>query len=76
MSFREQGPINREAKKVLFLNREEIDAVENPPYIIKYHLKVTPTIILLQDGIVRERFEGVVHPGQLKETQKKITYDR
>jgi hypothetical protein len=66
MSFREQEPINREVKKVLILNREEIDAVENPPYINKDPLKEIPAIILLQDGTVREQFKGVVHPEQLK----------
>ncbi len=67
----EQQPINREVEKALGLTIEEIDAVENPQYIKDYQLKVTPTIILLQDGIVRERFEGVVHREQLLDTFKK-----
>jgi len=67
----EQEPINREAEKVLSLTIEEIDAVENPQYVKDYNLKVTPTIILIQDGIVRERFEGVVHQEQLLETFRK-----
>jgi thioredoxin 1 len=67
----EQEPINREAEKVLGLTIEEIDAVENPQYIKEYTLKVTPTIILIQDGIVRERFEGVVHREQLEQTFRK-----
>jgi thioredoxin 1 len=71
MGCREQEPINREVEKVTGLTIEEIDAVENPQYIKEYQLKVTPTIILLQDGTIRERFEGVVHPEQLKETLKK-----
>lgn len=71
MGCMEQEPINREVEKVLGLKIEEIDAVEKPQYIKEYQLKVTPTIILLQDGIVRERFEGLVHPEQLKETLKK-----
>jgi thioredoxin 1 len=67
----EQEPINREVEKALSLTIEEIDAVENPRYIKDCQLKVTPTIILLQDGIVRERFEGVVHREQLLDTLKK-----
>lgn len=71
MGCMEQEPINREAEKVLSLTIEEIDAVENPQYVKDYNLKVTPTIILIQDGIVRERFEGVVHQEQLLETFRK-----
>jgi thioredoxin 1 len=71
MGCMEQEPINREVEKALGLKIEEIDAVKNPHYIKDYQLKVTPTVILLQDGIVRERFEGVVHPEQLQETFKK-----
>ena len=71
MGCMEQEPINREVEKTLGLKIEEIDAIENPQYIKEYQLKVTPTIIIVQDGTVRERFEGVVHPEQLKETLKK-----
>jgi thioredoxin 1 len=71
MGCMEQEPINREVEKVLGLKIEEIDAIANPQYIKEYQLKVTPTIILLQDGTVRERFEGLVHPERLKETLKK-----
>lgn len=67
----EQEPINREVEKVLGIKIEGIDAVEKPQYVKDYQLKVTPTIILLQDGIVRERFEGVVYQEQLLETFKK-----
>ena len=71
MGCTEQEPINREVEKALSIRIEEIDAVENPQYIKDYQLKVTPTIVLLQDGIVRERFEGVVHREQLLETFRK-----
>lgn len=71
MGCTEQEPINREVEKATGIRIEEIDAVENPQYIREYQLKVTPTIILLQDSAVRERFEGVVHPEQLEETLKK-----
>jgi thioredoxin 1 len=68
---RDQEPINREVEKLLSITIEKIDAVENPQYIKDYQLKVTPTIVLVQDGTVRERFEGVVHREQLLETFKK-----
>ena len=71
MGCMEQEPINREVEKALSLTIEEIDATANPQYIKDYELKVTPTIVILQDGIVRERFEGLVHPERLKETLKK-----
>jgi len=71
MGCMEQEPINREVEKALSLTIEEIDATQNPQYIKEYQLKVTPTIVVIQDGTVRERFEGLVHPERLKETLKK-----
>ena len=71
MGCREQEPINREVEKALSLTIEEIDATQNPQYIKEYQLKVTPTIVVIQDGTVRERFEGLVHPERLQETLKK-----
>jgi thioredoxin 1 len=71
MGCRDQEPINREVEKLLSITIEKIDAVENPQYIKDYQLKVTPTIVLVQDGNVRERFEGVVHRELLLETFKK-----
>jgi hypothetical protein len=62
-------------RKVLIPSRKEICAVENPPYIKANHLKVTPAIILMQDGTVREPSGEVDHPGPLKRIQKK-TYCR
>lgn len=67
----EQEPINREVEKKLNLKIEEIDAIENPRYITEFGLKVTPTIVVVQDSLVRERFEGVVLQEQLLETLKK-----
>jgi len=71
MGCMEQEPINREVEKALSLTIEEIDATQNPQYIKEYQLKVTPPIVVIQDGTVRERFEGLVHPERLKETLKK-----
>jgi thioredoxin 1 len=71
MGCMEQTPINTEVAKALTITIEEIDAVKNPHFIREFGLKVTPTIIILRDAIVLERFEGVVHTEQLKEAIKK-----
>jgi thioredoxin 1 len=71
MGCMEQTPINKEVSALLTIPIEEIDAVSNPEYIRKYELKVTPTIIVIQDGAVKERMEGVVHREQLEMTLKK-----
>lgn len=71
MGCMEQSPINAEAGKALGITIEEIDAVRNPQYIKEYQLKATPTIVVIQDGTVKERFEGVVHAEKLEEVLKK-----
>jgi len=71
MGCMEQTPINLEVGKILKLEIEEIDAVKNPQYIQEFHLKVTPTIVVIWDGEVKERFEGVVQREQLESTLKK-----
>jgi thioredoxin 1 len=71
MGCMEQSPINTEVAKALNLTIEEIDAIKNPQYIRELLLKVTPTIVILKEGVLMERFEGVVHPEQLKEAIKK-----
>jgi thioredoxin 1 len=45
--------------------------VKNPQFIKEYQLKVTPTIVVVKDGEVKERLEGVVHREQLETTLKK-----
>ena len=71
MGCMEQTPINTEVGKALNLDIEEIDAVKSPQYIKEYQLKVTPTIVVVKDGEVKERLEGVVHREQLEITLKK-----
>ena len=71
MGCMEQTPINIEVGKALNVEIEEIDAVKNPQYIKEYQLKVTPTIVVVKDGEVKERHEGVVHREQLEITLKK-----
>jgi thioredoxin 1 len=71
MGCMEQTPINLEVGKILNIEIEEIDAVKNPQFIKEYQLKVTPTIVVIKDGVVKERLEGVVHSEQLESTLKK-----
>jgi len=71
MGCMEQTPINAEVARSLNVTIEEIDAVSNPQYIREFQLKVTPTIVILKDGILQERFEGVVHTEQLTSAIKK-----
>jgi thioredoxin 1 len=71
MGCMEQSPINREVAQELHVTIEEIDALKNPQYVRQYSLKVTPTTILMQDGALKERFEGVVHREQLEGAIKK-----
>jgi thioredoxin 1 len=71
MGCMEQTPINAEVSRSLNITIEEIDAIKNPRYIGEFQLKVTPTIIILKDGVLKERFEGVVHTEQLTGAIKK-----
>ncbi|MFA5348059.1 MAG: thioredoxin family protein [Methanoregula sp.] len=71
MGCMEQTPINAEVAKSLNITIEEIDATKNPDYIREFQLKVTPTIVILKDGLARERFEGVVQTEQLIASLKK-----
>ncbi len=71
MGCMEQTPINREVEKNLAVKIEELDAVKNPLMISQYGLKVTPTIVILDNDMVKERLEGVVHAEQLEAILKK-----
>jgi thioredoxin 1 len=71
MGCMEQEPINAEVGRALKITIEEIDAVKNPEYVLEYQLTATPTILVIRDGSVKERFEGVVHAEQLEAVLKK-----
>ena len=71
MACEEQEPINREVEKNLKVRIEPINPIKDRSYITEYQLRVTPTIVILSDGKVEERFEGVVHREQLEEAIKK-----
>ena len=66
MGCSEQAPINREVEKDLGIRIEEIDAVKNPRFVTRFHLRVTPTTIILENGEERKRFEGLVHREELE----------
>lgn len=51
---------------------EETDAVKNPELIRLCGLKVTLTIIILDNDVVRELPEGIVHAEQTEAILKKI----
>lgn len=71
MGCMEQTPIKWELERKLSLKIEDIDAVKNPNLIGQYGLKVTPTIVILDNGVVEERLEGVVHAEPLEAALKK-----
>ena len=71
MGCMEQTPINREVEKKLSFKIEELDAVKHPELIRQYELKVTPTIVILNNDVVKERLEGVVHAEQLEAVLRK-----
>ena len=67
MACVEQEPITREIAAAHNLPVECINPVKEKQYISQFNLRVTPTIIILKDENVVERFEGVVHREQLEE---------
>ena len=67
MACDEQDPINREVEEALGIRFEVINPLQERSYIDTYHLQVTPTILIVKDDMVVERFEGVVHREQLEE---------
>ena len=66
MGCSEQAPINREVVKDLGVEIEEVDVVKNPRFVSQYHLRVTPTILILENGVEKKRFEGLVHTDELE----------
>ncbi|MFA6224934.1 MAG: thioredoxin family protein [Methanoregula sp.] len=67
----EQTPINREVENKMAVRIEEMDAVKNPQLITQYGLKVTPTLVILDNDVVKELLEGVVYAEQLEAVLKK-----
>jgi thioredoxin len=67
MACKEQDQINREVETSLNIHIEAINPVKEREYIDTYNLRVTPTVVILKDGRVAGRFEGVVHREQLED---------
>jgi thioredoxin 1 len=71
MACEEQDPINGEVEAALNITIEAINPLKERKYIEEYDLRVTPTIVIIKDGNMVERFEGVVHREQLEEAVRK-----
>jgi thioredoxin 1 len=67
MACQEQDPINREVETVLGIHIDTINPLKERKYIDEFSLHVTPTIVIIKDGKVAGRFEGVVHREQLED---------
>jgi thioredoxin 1 len=72
MACQEQDPINREVESALKIQIEAINPLQERNYIDEYNLQVTPTTILIKDGRVAGRFEGVVHREQLEDAIRNL----
>ncbi len=71
MACGEQEPILQEVKKDLNIEIEAINAVKEPQYIKEFGLRVTPTTLVVVDGEVKERMEGLVHREDLEDSIRK-----
>ncbi|MCQ1538030.1 thioredoxin family protein [Methanocalculus taiwanensis] len=71
MGCLEQEPINAEVSANMSVSIESIDAKEHPEYIKTYGLKVTPTTVILVDGSMVEKVEGVLHQEEFCDLLKK-----
>jgi len=63
----EQAPVNSEVSKLLGVTIEEIDIADRPDAICTYTLRVTPTTVVVKDGIAVETIPGVVQREQFEE---------
>jgi hypothetical protein len=76
MVWMHQEPVNQELEPAPGLTTVMTEAVEDPQYCKDFQLKVTLTIVPVQDDRVRKRFEGGCPPEiHLVETGKN-TYNR
>ncbi len=67
MACHEQEPVLAEVEGACTIRAERINPLREKAAIEKYHLTVTPTIIILKDGVETRRFEGLVYREQLEE---------
>ena len=71
MACAEQAPINKATAAALGIVIEELDALATHDAIAKYQLKVTPTIVIVKDGEIKEKLEGVIQQEQLEAAVRK-----
>ena len=72
MACQEQEPVNRDVEASLGIHIDRINPLKERKYIEEYHLQVTPTIIIIKDGNMVEKFEGVVQREQLEDAIRKL----
>jgi thioredoxin 1 len=72
MACQEQDPINREVESALRIHIEAINPMKERKYIDQYNLRVTPTTVIIKDGKIGGRFEGVVHREQLEDAIRNL----
>ncbi len=72
MGCSEQEPINRGIEKDLHIGIQVIDVVKNPRFVSGYGLRVTPTTLILRNGMEKRRFEGLVHREELEAALKEL----
>lgn len=72
MACREQDRINSEVATSLNIHIEAINPLKERNYIDEYNLRVTPAIVIIKDGRVAGRFEGVVHREQLEDAIRNL----
>ena len=72
MACKEQEQINSEVETSLNIHIEAINPLQERNYIDEYNLQVTPTIVIIKDGKVAGRFEGVVHREQLEDAIRNL----
>jgi thioredoxin 1 len=73
MACHEQEPILGEVEKTYQIRAERINPLKERAYIGEYDLSVTPTILLIRDGTVVRRFEGVVHRERLEDAIREFS---
>ena len=68
MPCRKMMPVLKELEKdYKNISFYKVNAVENPEFVNKFQVQGLPTIIVLKDGIVKEKFVGLQSKSKIKE---------
>jgi glutaredoxin len=65
---KEQKSFLEEISIRLHIPVNEFDITKRPEYVRKYHLTITPTLLILVNGQEKMRFERIVSRGDLEKT--------